>query len=167
MSDIRALHHTGYTVDDLERSLAFYRDLLGMEEVARQEKRGGYLASIVGYPDAHVRMAHLRVGGTGHMLELFEYADNRELEPLSLARGNDTHQLGVRHVGFRVDDLGRARQALLDAGCAELTDVKHGRTGIDYFFVKDPDGVWVEIVEDRRELDPARPVRLIQGRDTG
>jgi catechol 2,3-dioxygenase-like lactoylglutathione lyase family enzyme len=65
------LHHTGYTVDDLERSLSFYRDLLGMELVAAQEKRGGYLASIVGYPDAYVRMAHLRFPGGEHMLELF------------------------------------------------------------------------------------------------
>ena len=66
-------HHTGYTVSDLDRSLVFYRDLLGCEVIATQEKEGGYLAAIVGYPDAHVRMAHLRVPGGEHVIELFEY----------------------------------------------------------------------------------------------
>jgi len=61
-----SLAHTGFTVRDLERSLAFYRDALGMEVVFEQEKRGGYLAEIVGYPDAHVRMAHLQFPGGGH-----------------------------------------------------------------------------------------------------
>src|SRR5580692_8239381 len=63
MSEVSMLHHTGYTVSDLDRSVEFYRDLLGCEVVATQEKQGGYLAAIVGYPDAHVRMAHLRAPG--------------------------------------------------------------------------------------------------------
>ena len=67
------MHHTGFTVGDLDRSLAFYRDLLGLEVVATQEKQGGYLGAIVGYPDAHVRMAHLRAPGGEHVVELFEY----------------------------------------------------------------------------------------------
>ena len=66
-----ALHHTGYTVSDLDRSVAFYRDLMGLEVIAQQEKQGGYLAAIVGYPDAHVKMAHLRAPASGHVLELF------------------------------------------------------------------------------------------------
>ena len=40
-----SLLHTGLTVRDLDRSLAFYRDLLGMELVFAQEKQGGYLAA--------------------------------------------------------------------------------------------------------------------------
>ena len=147
-------HHIAVSVRDLHRSMAFYQVLgfrLGLEWVDA---------------DGGLTITHM-VHECGLLLEMFEYADNRELDPLSLPRGNDTHQLGVRHVGFRVDDLEQARRALLDAGYDELTDVKHGRTGIDYFFVKDPDGVWVELVEDRRELDADRPVRLVHGRDTG
>jgi catechol 2,3-dioxygenase-like lactoylglutathione lyase family enzyme len=68
-----SLHHTGLTVRDLDRSLAFYRDVLGMEVLFEQEKQGGYLAAIVGYPEAHVRMAHLAFPGDGHRVELFQY----------------------------------------------------------------------------------------------
>ena len=69
---VNGLHHTCYTVSSLDRSLAFYRDALGCEVLATQEKEGGYLAAIVGYPDAHVRMAHLRVPGSDHVIELVQ-----------------------------------------------------------------------------------------------
>ena len=61
MAEPDALHHTGFTVSDLERSVGFYRDLLGFEVVMTQEKQGGYLGAIVGYPDVHVRMAHVEL----------------------------------------------------------------------------------------------------------
>ena len=96
----RRLHHTGYTVSDLDRSVAFYRDLLGCEVLATQEKEGGYLAAIVGYPDAHVRMAHLRVPGGEHVIELFEYlapaGDRADVEP---------RNIGASHLCFIVADL--------------------------------------------------------------
>lgn len=75
------LHHTGLTVSDLECSLHFWRDAMGMEVLFHQEKAGGYLDAIVGEPGAHVRMAHLAFGGgrgiylrdpDGHVVELFE-----------------------------------------------------------------------------------------------
>ncbi len=92
-----------YTVSDLDRSVAFYRDLLGCEVLATQEKEGGYLAAIVGYPDAHVRMAHLRLPGGEHVIELFEYlapaGDRADVEP---------RNVGASHLCFIVSDLPRA-----------------------------------------------------------
>ncbi len=73
MTEVSGLHHTGYTVSDLDRSLQFYQDLLGCELLGIQERNGGYLGAIVGYPDAHVRMAHLRAAGSQHIIELFQY----------------------------------------------------------------------------------------------
>src|SRR5437870_4504176 len=110
MTEVSMLHHTGYTVSDLERSLRFYRDLLGCEVIATQEKRGGYLADIVGYPDAHVRMAHLRAPESDHVIELFEYVspepDERRTEPRSV---------GITHVCFLVSDLKATYERLLNA----------------------------------------------------
>ena len=67
------LHHTGLTVADLERSLRFWRDAMGMDVLFQQEKDRGYLEAIVGEPGAHVRMAHLAFGGEGPRIELFQY----------------------------------------------------------------------------------------------
>ena len=67
------IHHTGLTVADMDRSLRFWRDAMGMEVVFQQEKAGGYLEAIVGEPGAHVLMAHLAFGGEGPRIELFQY----------------------------------------------------------------------------------------------
>jgi len=95
-----SLLHTGLTVRELDRSLAFYRDTLGMETVFEQEKEGGYLAAIVGYPGAHVRMAHLAFPGDGHRLELFQY-----LEPESRGEAGEPRDVGITHVCLLVDDI--------------------------------------------------------------
>src|ERR1700730_14058325 len=97
------LHHTGYTVSDLERSVTFYRDVLGCEVIAKQEKEGGYLAAIVGYPGAHVRMARLRVPADGPVIALFEYVSpTGDRPPL------EVRNVGTSHLCFVVDDLRRA-----------------------------------------------------------
>jgi catechol 2,3-dioxygenase-like lactoylglutathione lyase family enzyme len=83
--DIGRVHHTGLTVRDLDRSVAFYRDLLGCSVAMEQDKTGGYLAAIVGYPEASVRMAHLRAPAGELVIELFQYLDpvsiDTDLEP--------------------------------------------------------------------------------------
>ena len=84
---------------DLDRSVAFYRDLLGCEVLASQEKEGGYLAAIVGYPDAHVRMAHLGIPGSEHVIELFEY-----LSPTGTHADVQPCNVGASHLCFIVSD---------------------------------------------------------------
>jgi len=75
---VAAILHTGLTVSDLDRSVAFYRDLLGLELIAQWDSSQPYLRAIVAYPDAELRIALLRLpaagdGGPGHHIELLEY----------------------------------------------------------------------------------------------
>ena len=109
------IHHTGYTVSDLDRSLGFYRDLLGCEVVATQEKQGGYLAAIVGYPDAHVRMAHLRAPHSTHVIELFEYLAPSPVDPRNPSRLEPCN-VGTSHISFVVNDLDAVYERLTAAG---------------------------------------------------
>jgi catechol 2,3-dioxygenase-like lactoylglutathione lyase family enzyme len=152
--DVVSLHHTGYTVSDLERSLQFYRDLLGCEVVATQTKQGGYLAAIVGYPDAHVRMAHLRAPESGHIIELFEYlapASERpagpRLEPCNV---------GTAHMCFVVRDLEAIYERLVGAGVEFFSGPVEIDTGINAggraLYLLDPDGIPMELFQP-----PARP----------
>ena len=127
-----ALHHTGYTVSDLDRSVAFYRDLMGLEVIAQQEKQGGYLAAIVGYPDAHVKMAHLRAPASGHVLELFEYIAPEGETPERI----EPRDVGTAHLCFLVD-----------------TGINTGGYGI---YLRDPDGILLEIFQPpKRDADGA------------
>ena len=63
---VRGIHHVGITVADLDRSLSFYRDLLGMRLIGLSVEAVG---SIVGMPGASARIADLDAGG-GQLLEL-------------------------------------------------------------------------------------------------
>jgi len=150
MAGTSRLHHTGYTVSDLDRSVAFYRDLLGCEVIATQEKEGGYLAAIVGYPDAHVRMAHLRVPGGEHVLELFQY-----LAPSGEKADVEPRNVGASHICFVVDDLLSVYEALVERGVKSFvsapvevdTGINRGGFGV---YLRDPDGITVELFQPPR-----------------
>ena len=141
------LHHTGFTVSDLDRSVAFYRDLLGCEVLATQEKQGGYLAAIVGYPDAHVRMAHLRVPGSEHVIELFEY-----LAPAGGHADVEPRNVGASHLCFIVSDLPALYDSLLEHGVSSFVsppievDTGINRGGLA-LYLRDPDGIMVELFQ--------------------
>jgi catechol 2,3-dioxygenase-like lactoylglutathione lyase family enzyme len=140
------LHHTGLTVRDLSRSLAFYRDALGMEVVFEQEKDGGYLAAIVGYPDAHVRMAHLVFPGDAHRLELFEY-----VSPEPRGEPGEPRDVGITHVCLRVSDIDALAERLETSGAALFsrpvpidTGANAGGRGL---YLRDPDGIVLELFQ--------------------
>ena len=143
----RGLHHTCYTVSDLDRSVAFYRDLLGCEVLVEQEKEGGYLAAIVGYPDAHVRMAHLRVPGAEHVIELFEY-----LTPAGTRADVEPRNVGASHLCFLVDDLPALYEQLREKGVDSFVsppvEVDTGVNKGGYaLYLRDPDGISVELFQ--------------------
>ena len=140
------LHHTGLTVSDLERSLHFWRDAMGMEVLFQQEKAGGYLEAIVGEPGAHVLMAHLAFGGEGPRIELFQY----------LAPGGGRHfsrpaDQGFAHVCVACDDLGEWLERLIAAGGTPFSEPVEIDTGVNKggrgVYLRDPDGHVVELFE--------------------
>jgi lactoylglutathione lyase len=149
VAEARSLHHTGLTVADLDRSLAFYRDLLGFEVVLEQEKEGGYLGAIVGHPDAHVRMAHVKLAGSDHRIELFQY-----LRPSPRARAErlEPWQIGPTHVCLVVDDLPALYDRLVAAGVESFLSppvaVDSGaNAGGLALYLRDPDGTLVELFQ--------------------
>ena len=147
MAAARGLHHTCYTVSDLDRSVAFYRDVLGCEVLAEQEKEGGYLAAIVGYPDAHVRMAHLRVPDAEHVIELFEY-----LAPAGTRADVEPRNVGASHLCFLVDDLPALYEELREKGVDSFAsppvEVDTGVNKGGYaLYLRDPDGISVELFQ--------------------
>ena len=150
MGDILEVQHTGFTVTDLERSLAFYRDLLGFEVLATQEKQGGYLAEIVGYADAHVKMAHIGVPGSSHRIELFEYVSpTPRIGPL------EPRLVGATHVCLIVEDLPALYERLLGAGVDSFfTPPVEVDTGINKggfaLYMRDLDGIILELFQPPR-----------------
>jgi catechol 2,3-dioxygenase-like lactoylglutathione lyase family enzyme len=138
------IHHVGITVADLDRSLAFYRDLLGLRVLDLSE--GEQVGSIVGVPGATARIADLDAGG-GQLLELLDYGRGVAGGP---PRGPDA--AGTVHVSLQVPDLGAALGRLAGAGfpaMGEPTRLQGGGIWQDcrIAYLRDPDGVIVELIE--------------------
>jgi catechol 2,3-dioxygenase-like lactoylglutathione lyase family enzyme len=143
---ISGIDHVGLTVTDLDRSMKFYTEALGCTVVFEQEKRGGYLAAIVGYPDADVRMVHLQPPGVSPRIELFEYR-----EPPTAARNLEPRNLGNAHVCFVVDDLHALYERLVERGVTTMSPPVEIDTGANKggfgLYLRDPDGITLELFQ--------------------
>jgi catechol 2,3-dioxygenase-like lactoylglutathione lyase family enzyme len=144
---MKGLHHVGITVKDLDASIRFYHDVLGLEFSNEPSPwfDGPELGPAVGVPGAALRQVSLLLGDT--TLELLEYKT-----PPSQTEGPLSSQsLGASHVAFKVDDI-EARKAELEAeGIRFFSDVNVVDEGVlagwRWVYFADPDGYPLELVE--------------------
>ena len=114
--------HNNLNVLDLDRSLAFYKNALGLTEARRKEAADGSFIIVF-----------LSDGGlTPHQLELTWLKDRKE-----------SYNLGENefHLAFRVDDYEAAHQKHAEMGCICFENPTMG-----IYFISDPDGYWLEII---------------------
>lgn len=134
-----SFHHVALSVRQLDASVAWYAKL-GFAEVHRWQAE-----------DASLRIVQLKLGAV--MLELFCFADNADASAEASALFPHLRQLGPRHFGLQADSVEAAREAMIRANLmTEAVGVTEGKTGIRYFFLRDPDGNFVEILEDHRDV---------------
>lgn len=149
-------HHTGLAVSDLERSLHFYRDVLGFELAFAWNPREEYIRTLIGYPKADVHAAILRMPGSDLFLELQEI---RDVDGRSVDTG--TANPGVAHLAFYVDDCDGLYADLTAKGVSAVSEPvtptigpnKGGRA----VYMLDPDGVRLEFVQTARSFGEYRP----------
>lgn len=139
------LDHVSITCGDLDRSLAFYVDLLGFEPRARGEAQAGEF-DITGVADATVRWADLQLPH-GQVIELIEY-----VEPRGTASRPEPNDPGATHISLRVPDAGAIHERLRDAGVTIRSDPTTVEApgawhGVRAFYASDPDGVTVELIQ--------------------
>lgn len=143
---VRGVFHTGFTVGDMARSLAFYRDLLGMEVIGEQVGEAPYLATVIGIPGVRLKMAFLRVPGDTHVLELLEYVSHPG-EPTA----RETNRPGNGHICLFVDDVDTLYRRLSDAGVTFMSapvEITAGRNrGARAVYARDADGFTVELFQ--------------------
>ena len=130
-------HHTAISVRQLDKSLEFYQTL-GFQQVHRYDEADGSMSIV-----------HLKLGSS--FLEIFAYKKNEGEPPLDLERANNLRDIGVKHIALQTADIEASLADMKAKGLATAdTGITIGRTRVSYFFIQDPDGVWVEIVKDDR-----------------
>ena len=141
------IYHAGLTVRDLERSIDFYRDLLGLEVARRQESSTPYISQLTGLPGTHLKVAYLRApGDEGAYLELIEY-----VAPIGQPIDTTPCNPGTGHVCFFVADLDATYARLSAAGVpftsppASITAGFHA--GSKTVYLRDPDDIVLELFQ--------------------
>lgn len=151
MASITKAHHMGLQVADLDRSVAFYRDILGFEILFAWNPQAAYIRELVGYPDADIHAAILRLPGSEVVLELLEYR-NVERVPVDTRTANP----GTAHIAFLVDDLDTLYADLAARGVrsvsAPVTPTIGPNEGGRAVYLIDPDGIRVELIQTRRSF---------------
>lgn len=143
------IHHVGLTVSDIEQSIRFYTDLLGLELVRRRIADAPYIAEQTGYPGARLAAASLAASGkAGPSLEVVEY-----LEHAGSPADQATNRPGNSHLCFQVDDIRAMYDRLTAAGVRFKTPPVTITSGpneggfVAYFY--DPDGHTLELFQPR------------------
>jgi catechol 2,3-dioxygenase-like lactoylglutathione lyase family enzyme len=146
MAGVVGAHHTSFTVSDLERSLAFFRDRLGLEVVFTREVRDAYFGRIVGLPGAVVKAALLRIPNSAHHVELFEY-----LSPPGEVHEPRPCDPGSAHLSLLVDDLPGFYRRLRAEGVPFVSEpvlIDHGPNRGGYgVYLRDPGGILIELFQ--------------------
>ena len=120
-----AFAHNNINVLDLDRSLAFYKEALGLEAVKRHEAKDGSFV-----------LVYLGDGKTPHRLELTWLRDRKE--PYDLG-DNEVH------LAFTIDDYAEALAKHKSMGVVCFENPAMG-----IYFIEDPDGYWLEIIPEKR-----------------
>ena len=139
----------GLTVADLERSVAFYREVLGFRLEAEHEAAGAPSEELTGVFGARTRTARLRLGG--ECLEATQYLAPTGRPPPADARSNDRW---FQHVAIVVSDVDAAYAKLRAArvehastGPQRLPDWNPDAGGIRAFYFEDPDRHVLEAIQ--------------------
>jgi len=143
---ILAADHTGITVSDIERSLAFWQDVLGFELSHRAHQKGELAEQITGVVGAEILIAVLKA--PGHKIELLEYRAPPDRERQNNLRPCD---LGAAHIALTVDNLDEVLDRIAAFGwktAGEPQTLTVGpNSGKRVIYVRDPDGTTIELMQ--------------------
>jgi catechol 2,3-dioxygenase-like lactoylglutathione lyase family enzyme len=146
------LTHIGICVADWERSLHFYRDILGFRYLSELQVSGEPSETLLQLRDVTLRAVYLERDGT--RIELLHYVTPGH-------RGDGTpramNQLGLTHLSLRVGDLEGVLAQLRSAGVKVLdrSHIRLPQVEAAAVFITDPDGTLIELVQ--APGDPALP----------
>ncbi len=146
---VTGVESIGVTVGDLDRSVAFFRDVLMFELISQREESGEAHERLDGVFGLRKRVARMRLGT--EFIELTEYFAPRGRAMPPDSRGNDQW---FQHIAIVVSDMGKAYERLREhrvshasTGPQRLPDSNPNAGGIRAFYFRDPDDHFLELIQ--------------------
>jgi len=148
------VHHTGLSVTDIERSVAFYSQAFGMTVVHRRRLEGPDIGSLVGVPGAILEIALLQVGEEApepidapvDRLELIQY-----VTPPGRPFDRSNNEIGTAHLALVVEHIEAAYEHLRLRGvtfnCPPQVFTVGRYAGWKGTYMRDPDGITIELLQ--------------------
>lgn len=146
INSVNVLDHVSVTVSDMERSLAFYCDMLGLKEIERHRLEGETISKMAGKPGVIMEVVRLEAPETpGVLLDLQQY-----VAPEGKVSGAQLGDVAHSHLCFGVPDVWTAYQDLKAKGVEFVSepvsfDLEWGVVYVVFF--KDPDGYILELMQ--------------------
>ena len=135
--------HVGIVVQDMEKCLHFWKDIMGLEVAIDFWETGEFIDTLQHLSGVNLHMIKLRAPD-GSMIELLK----DEAHPTPPAERNQLCDRGIRHIAFSVADVEAAWQRLRGHGCKVLSQPVTSPDGkARLFFARDPEGNLMEIVQ--------------------
>ncbi|MCF6286452.1 MAG: VOC family protein [Candidatus Hydrogenedentes bacterium] len=147
---VKHVDHINIVVANLERSVHFYTELLGLKETRRAHLTGDWIEAIVGLRGVSADVVYVQPCGGGPRIELIKYLAP---EGVSIPENALPNTQGLRHIAFQVEDMDSLYTRLVEAGVKFIgapvivpkSVIEHddGQKSLCYFH--DPDGVVLEL----------------------
>jgi len=145
MGHVQGFNHHGITVGDMDRALALFVDVLKFERGATVELDPGFTSAVTGVNDSALRAVFVHGPGVDVELLAYERRDGTDARPVAPNRP------GASHIAFFVDDLRQVADDAAQVGWAlagSIAPIVSGpRAGGSAAYLRDPDGVTVELVQ--------------------
>jgi catechol 2,3-dioxygenase-like lactoylglutathione lyase family enzyme len=143
---VLATNHTSFTVSDLDRTIAFFRDALGFEVTSKGPRDPAVVSKITGIKGVEMMIAFVR--GPGHSIELIQYLAPKE------GRGRVRSlpcDVGFAHLAYDVDNIDAAIAAAAQhdvTPIGEVVAIDSGpNAGGRVAYLRDSDGITIEFIE--------------------
>jgi catechol 2,3-dioxygenase-like lactoylglutathione lyase family enzyme len=139
---IKNIRHTGIVVNDLEKSLYFYKDLLGFKIIKQMDEMGEYINAVLGLH--HVKVTTIKMAAPdGQMIELLQYHSHPREQKL-----REIFDIGISHIAFTVEDLTGEYDRCKAMGVPFNSPPQLSPDGYaKVTFCKAPEGTLIELVE--------------------
>ena len=143
---LKSMFHTGFVVRDIDRTIDFYTNVMGLKLVGRTERSGAFASKLLAFENAHIKGAFLELGD-GHQLEIIQYLN----PPVGEGHLN-RNDAGASHLAFFVENIDQFYADKAQRGLTFISDPAElfdddGQLLRKALYAQDPDGNWLEFVE--------------------